>query len=176
MSKKRKPKKDAGSAAAPPIQRSWSRALIFITLAAVVTLAFIWHGKTRPPAPPPPAAEPPRVETTNALAVVPATGSEFQKLKGRWLRPDGGYIVEIRGVEATGKLDATYSNPRPINVSRAEAAQEGAFTRVFIELRDGNYPGSTYTLTYDPQSDQLRGIYFQAVMKQQFEVAFERLK
>jgi len=34
---------------------------------------------------------------------------------------------------------------------------------VFIELRDVNYPGSTYSLTYEPASDQLKGIYYQAV-------------
>ena len=48
--------------------------------------------------------------------------------------------------------------------------------KVFIELRDVNYPGSTYTLTYDPASDQLKGVYYQAVEKQRFPVAFVRMK
>ncbi|OGR31583.1 MAG: hypothetical protein A2139_13870 [Desulfobacca sp. RBG_16_60_12] len=69
-----------------------------------------------------------------------------------------------------------YFNPRPINVSRAEAAQEGTTTKVFIELRDTNYPGSTYTLAYDPQSDQLKGVYFQAALQQSFDVVFVRMK
>ena len=73
-------------------------------------------------------------------------------------------------------MDAGYFNPRPINVSRAEASQEGTTTKVFIELRDTNYPGSTYTLTYDPQSDQLKGVYFQAALQQSFDVVFVRLK
>ena len=37
-------------------------------------------------------------------------------------------------------------------------------------------PGSTYTLTYDPQRDQLMGIYFQAVEQQNFNVYFVRTK
>ena len=38
------------------------------------------------------------------------------------------------------------------------------------------YPGSTYTLNYDPANDQLKGVYFQAVEKQRFAVAFVRMK
>jgi hypothetical protein len=48
--------------------------------------------------------------------------------------------------------------------------------KVFIELRDLNYPGSTYTLTYDPASDQLKGVDYQAVEKHRFPVAFVRMK
>jgi hypothetical protein len=48
--------------------------------------------------------------------------------------------------------------------------------KVFIELRDVNYPCSTYFLTYDPASDQLKGIYYQAVENHRFSVDFVRLK
>jgi hypothetical protein len=48
--------------------------------------------------------------------------------------------------------------------------------KVFIELRDVNYPGSTYTLAYDPVSDQLKGDYFQAALRQTFDVFFTRVK
>jgi hypothetical protein len=34
----------------------------------------------------------------------------------------------------------------------------------YFELRAPGYPGSTYTLTYDPQRDQLQGIYFHAAL------------
>jgi len=71
-------------------------------------------------------------------------------------------------------MDAAYFNPRPINVSRAEASRDGAGIKVFIELRDVNYPGSTYTLTYDPATDQLSGNYFQAVRRENFDVVFVR--
>jgi hypothetical protein len=101
---------------------------------------------------------------------------DFAFLKGRWRRPDGGYVIDIRAVDSTGKMDVAYSNPKPINVSKGEATREGSTTTVFIELRDAGYPGSTYTLTYDPQGDQLKGVYFQAVMQQKFDVVFFRIR
>lgn len=106
------------------------------------------------------------------------TGSKaaFDSLKGHWLRPDGGYVIDIRDVDASGKLAAGYFNPRPINVSQAEASREGDTTKVFIELRDVNYPGATYNLTYDPERDQLRGVYYQPAVRQSFDVFFIRIK
>jgi hypothetical protein len=100
----------------------------------------------------------------------------FQKLQGRWQRADGGYIIDIRAVAADGKLTAAYFNPQPINVAKADASREGGVLRVFIELRDVNYPGSTYQLTYDPVSDRLAGAYFQAKLRETYDVHFERLK
>lgn len=97
-------------------------------------------------------------------------------LKGRWVRPDGGYIIAITNIDAGGKMEAAYYNPKPINVSKAEATREGEVIKVFIELRGPGYPGSTYTLTYDPKTDVLAGIYYQAAMQQHFEVAFVRVK
>ena len=91
-------------------------------------------------------------------------------------RPDGGYILEIKRIADNGAMDAAYFNPKSIHVARAEASRDGEATKVFIELRDVNYPGSTYTLTYDPGSDQLKGIYYQAVEQQRFEVNFVRMK
>jgi hypothetical protein len=52
----------------------------------------------------------------------------------------------------------------------------GSTGKVFVELRAPNYPGSTYTLTYDPQLNQLKGIYFQAVQQRSFNVYFVRMK
>jgi hypothetical protein len=100
----------------------------------------------------------------------------FDALNGRWLRPDGGYIFEIRAVDSGGKIDGVYLNPKPVNIAKAEATRDGSTVKVFIELRAPNYPGSTYTLTYDPQQDQLKGIYFQAVQQQSFNVNFVRMK
>ncbi len=104
-----------------------------------------------------------------------AEDSGFGRLNGRWLRPDGGYVLEIRGVEAGGPIGAGYFNPRPIDVARAYATREGSVLKVFVELRAPGYPGSTYTLTYDAQRDQLDGTYFQAALDQSFAVAFVRL-
>jgi len=100
----------------------------------------------------------------------------FETLTGRWLRLDGGYVLEIRSVDASGLIDAAYLNPRPIDVARAEATRDGSVLKVFVELRAPGYPGSTYTLTYDRKSDQLEGVYFQAALRQSFDVRFVRLK
>lgn len=97
-------------------------------------------------------------------------------LVGRWVRPDGGYVISIKAADADGKLDASYANPNPLPFYSAEAAREGGVVKLFFELRAGGYNGSTYKLTYDQASDQLRGVYYQAVAKQQFEVAFARAK
>jgi len=112
--------------------------------------------------------------TANPAAV--GNNTELQKLKGRWRRPDGGYIMAINSVNAAGAIDAAYFNPYPIHVGNAVASRDGSLTKVFLELRDVNYPGSTYTLTYEPSSDQLHGTYYQAVEQQNFQVVFERMK
>jgi hypothetical protein len=104
------------------------------------------------------------------------TMAAFQKLQGRWQRNDGGYIIDIRNVEPGGKLTAGYFNPRPINVAKAEASQDNGTVKVFIELRDVNYPGSTYNLAYVPADDRLTGTYFQAALRETYEVYFTRLK
>ena len=105
-----------------------------------------------------------------------ASNPQFEKLIGRWQRPDGGYVLAIKSFADNGALDAAYFNPKSIHVAKAEASRDGDATKVFIELRDVNYPGSTYTLTYNPASGQLKGIYYQAAEKQRFDVAFVRMK
>ena len=44
--------------------------------------------------------------------------------------------------------------------------RDGSKLNAFVELRAPNYPDSTYTLTDDPQRDQLKG----------FDVKFVRMK
>lgn len=102
-----------------------------------------------------------------------AAGQE-QKLAGTWLRPDGGYVLKLSDVKKEGTLTAAYFNPRPINVSRAAWRKEEGRIVVFIELRDVNYPGSTYSLVYEPGRDVVAGYYYQAALGQTFEVYFER--
>ena len=111
-----------------------------------------------------------------AVTLLRGANGSFDVLNGRWLRPDGGYVLEIRAVDAGGKIDGVYLNPKPINIAKAEATRDGSTVKVFVELRAPNYPGSTYTLTYDQEHDQLRGIYFQAVEQQNFNVFFVRMK
>ena len=103
-----------------------------------------------------------------------AAKSEFDALKGSWVRPDGGYTIAIKSVGANGQLEAMYFNPNPLPFSKAQASQDGATFRLFFELRAGGYGGSTYELTYDPASDRLKGTYYQAVAKQKFDVSFAR--
>jgi hypothetical protein len=92
------------------------------------------------------------------------------------MRTDGGYIIAVRSVDPEGRVDAAYFNPRPINISRAEVVVKGNTARLFIELKDEGYPGSTYTLKYDSTNDALVGVYFQAALQQSFNVTFVRFK
>jgi|OpeIllAssembly_1097287.scaffolds.fasta_scaffold357752_2 hypothetical protein len=105
-----------------------------------------------------------------------ATQAEHARMAGKWLRPDGDYVLELSDVKPDGKLKAAYFNPRPINVAKAEWRSMAGRIQIFVELRDVNYPGSTYTLIYDPEKDRFNGYYFQAVQKQTFDVVFERMK
>jgi hypothetical protein len=100
----------------------------------------------------------------------------FIALQGRWVRPDGGYVITIKSVEAGGKLDADYANPNKLPFAKAEASRDGPTIKVFLELRAGGYNGSTYTLTHDPATDVLKGTYFQAVALQKFDVYFMRAR
>ncbi|HEX9187248.1 MAG TPA: hypothetical protein VGB87_09260 [Vicinamibacteria bacterium] len=142
---------------------------------AVVALALAvasWR-----PAPAPAPSAPPDREPA-ATPPPPATAHEtpgpFRPLLGEWERPDGGYVLVVEGIRADGRATVTYLNPRPIRVARAEARHEGDLVGLFVEFDDVNYQGSTYTLGFDERDDQLRGIYYQAPMRQRFEVVFVR--
>ncbi len=97
-------------------------------------------------------------------------------LKGAWVRPDGGYVILIKSVGPNGQLEAMYFNPNPLPFTKAQGVQDGGTFRASFEIQAGGYNGSTYELTYDAASDQLKGTYYQAVMKQKFDVAFARKK
>jgi hypothetical protein len=68
------------------------------------------------------------------MVPVRAETEVFETLMGRWLRLDGGYILEIRGVDPSGKIDALYLNPRPINIAKAEATRDGRLISVRIQF------------------------------------------
>ena len=76
---------------------------------------------------------------------------------------------------ADGRLDAAYLNPKSIHVARAQAVAEDGQTRVLVELRDRLYPGSYYTLGYDPHSDRLAGVFHHLGVHQDFDVLFTRI-
>ncbi len=102
--------------------------------------------------------------------------ADLRALAGRWVRMDTPYVLEITGAGDDGTLKAGYYNPRSINISRAEARDDEGELKVFVELRDVNYPGSTYNLTYDRARDLLVGVYFQAVTGQKYDVTFGRVR
>jgi uncharacterized protein (DUF2147 family) len=104
----------------------------------------------------------------------PAAKDGFDALKGDWVRPDGGYVISIKAVGADDALDATYFNPNRLPFAKARAMRDGATLRASFELQAGGYYGSTYELVYDPASDRLKGVYYQAVVKQKFDVQFLR--
>jgi len=109
-----------------------------------------------------------------------SAGNPYAVLPGKWVRPDGGYVLEIRSAAADGTLEAGYFNPAPIRVARAKASREGVGpVKVFVLLDDPanpGYRGCTYDLAFDPGENVLVGTYFQAVQGQRYEVAFERMK
>jgi hypothetical protein len=102
--------------------------------------------------------------------------TDFRRLEGKWVRPDGGYVLELRNIKKDGSLTAAYYNPKPIRVFRAEWSGNDGRINLSVELRDVNYPGSTYTLQYEPASDRLKGTYFQAVQRQTFDIEFVRVR
>lgn len=145
-----------------------SPALAAISLVLLMTAC----DRSKPALPP---AEP-TANPTNAVAEATPPKSQFASLLGRWERPDGGYVLEFKSVDAAGKLDAHYFNPGSINVERAQAVVESDGTKIFVVLRDANYPGCIYKLTFDAKSDQLFGTYFQAAMGETYDVTFGRQK
>ena len=97
-----------------------------------------------------------------------------ERLAGQWLRPDGGYVLALENVGKDGALKASYFNPKKINVYESKWKLTNGKLYVLVELRDENYPGSKYALTYDETNDILIGVYFNAFYQQNFEVYFVR--
>ena len=163
--------RSTGDASVPP-RKSNARILFVIGGVAVVTVAALvtaWVVKT--PIKQETSSSAPGVTTAAAEPVL----VEFEKLKGKWVRPDGGYVLEFKRLLPQNELDAAYYNPNPVHVGKARLYKERGFVKVFVELQDVNYPGSTYTLIYDKENDQLCGVYYQATQQQEYQIAFERL-
>src|SRR5512142_1276337 len=57
----------------------------------------------------PPTAASPGSDTSPRLSAA-APKPDCQKLKGKWLRPDGGYVLEIKNADDAGRLEAFYFN------------------------------------------------------------------
>lgn len=154
----RRERTDTAAAARP----GRARVVLALVVAAAALVAgwLLWQPQAGAPAP--------------ATVTAPAAPPELAALVGNWIRPDGGYVLSVGGIEADGTVNLAYFNPRPIRVGRAEARVEDGAAHLFVEFDDRDYPGSTYTLRHDPASDQLVGIYYQAVQRASYEVAFAR--
>jgi hypothetical protein len=110
---------------------------------------------------------------------VPATPeqrkpSDKKLLVGEWTRTDAPYQLSILEVLDDGTLKAGYFNPKSINVGKATWKTANDVQTIYIELRDENYPGSNYKLTYIPANDLLAGEYYQAVERVTYDVEFAR--
>lgn len=169
MSRRQKP---AGAGARPP------RAVrVAAAIAAGLVLALLVVWATRPNRAPHERAPESIGAAGAATASAPPQARSPDPVKaacGRWQRTDGNYTLEITSVRADGRAEAAYFNPTPIHVSRAEVKPDGANAVALIELRDVNYPGCIYRLTYDAAKDELRGDYFQAAIEQTYPVTFVR--
>ena len=103
-----------------------------------------------------------------------ADTEQFEKIVGRWLRSDGGYVLVIEKTDEEGNLSVQYLNPRPVNVSQAKAETKENALNVFVELKDKYYPGSYYELIYDEENDRFLGTYHHLGINQAFDVYFVR--
>jgi hypothetical protein len=151
----------------PTYPMLWRKKNIFLSmlpLAVVCIVGTVW-----------PMVGPVIAESGNPSKQTPGQ-TEVQVLEGRWVRPDGGYILELWDIKKDGSVSAAYYNPRPIKVFSAKWSRKDGKMNLFVELRDVNYPGSKYNLQYDPKSDRLKGTYYQAVEKQTFNIEFVRAK
>ena len=118
------------------------------------------------------------VEETSSNTVSPQQETIADKniLVGEWTRTDGAYQIKITELLNDGTMKAGYFNPKSINVASALWAFTEGVLKIFIELRDENYPGSNYNLFYYPERDLLAGKYFQAVERVTYDVGFARAK
>ena len=113
---------------------------------------------------------------TETVAVQPQAVSDKNVIIGEWTRTDASYQLKISSLSDDGSMKAEYFNPRPINVSKSTWELSAGLLKIYVELRDQNYPGSNYALTYYPERDSLGGTYFQAVERVTYNVGFIKNK
>ena len=98
----------------------------------------------------------------------------FGVLQGDWQRMDGNYVLRVDEIKTNLPVKVHYFNPKPIHVAEATVAIEKNLKKLFVRFQDREYEGSTYTLYYFAEKDALVGYYYQAHIKQTFEVFFLR--
>jgi hypothetical protein len=97
-------------------------------------------------------------------------------LIGDWTRTDSPYQLKITELLDDGTMKVGYFNPKSINVGKSSWKNSNGVLEIYVELRDVNYPGSSYTLYYFPEKDLLAGKYFQAVEGLSYDIGFMRSK
>jgi hypothetical protein len=115
---------------------------------------------------------------TQSVAVTPEQPAPPDKklLVGDWTRTDAPYQIKILELYDNGTLRSGYFNPKSIHVAKATWKTADGNLAIYIELRDENYPGSNYNLTFIPGKDLLAGKYYQAVERVTYDVEFTRAK
>jgi len=113
---------------------------------------------------------------TSAETVEQTSSPKVDIFLGDWQRTDGGYRIIVSEIKKDGAAKVEYLNPRPINVAKAYVKTQKDYRKLYIEFQDKGYEGSTYTLYYYDKQDALVGFYYQAPMKQKYEVIFLRTK
>jgi hypothetical protein len=146
-----------------------SKTPFFITIALLIL-----NGCSQPA--PKPKVETLQIPKSNVVIPAAVEKPDYNLLVGDYLRSDGDYTIKILSGTADGKLDVAYFNPKPIHVGKANWEFKNNAFLVGVELRDVNYPGSTYILQYFPSNKKLAGKYYQAVEKVYYDVEFYRIK
>jgi len=114
--------------------------------------------------------------TVSDSSTQPKKTNDKTVLVGDWTRTDAAYQIKITELLDDGNMKAGYFNPKSINVGNAMWAYADGVLKIYIELRDENYPGSNYKLSYIPGKDLLAGQYYQAVESVTYDVVFLRTK
>ena len=109
-----------------------------------------------------------------AETAMPVVQQDYTVLGGEWLRTDGNYLVKVSEVQTDGKAVVEYFNPKPIHVEQSAISTQKGLIKLFIQLQDTGYEGSTYTLYYYAEKDALAGFYYQATMDRTYKVIFMR--
>lgn len=109
---------------------------------------------------------------TNGACLAGAVSDKIS-VQGRWVRSDAPYLIEITQAP-DGQLQASYFNRKQIHVEKTETAVKDGLFYVMVLLKDVNYQGSYYLLSYDRVKDTLDGLYFHAASRQRFNVDFLR--
>jgi len=97
-------------------------------------------------------------------------------LKGIWERTDTIGEINISEILDNGFLNASYCNPRGINIEKAIWLNTSEVLRIYILFREDKYPGSSFSLNYLAEKDLLLGTYFDALTNESYTVSFKRVK